>query len=194
MLVKWKRFIGHLAGSGGSKKHHLVKPISTIVVVVGWFEETKNGNQKVFTWWNLLAPSSLGGLRRPKPTWWCTSLGLSNEGGSYLPFRYMVLKTSFGIEDLWIHLWMSMNHWLQGMTAVKNELNPRKGLMLVNESVRRVGTNWCEQATRPLGGGNCKQEPKLVQLLLHEVQLFDQIWSRCQNWFWDGQHCGEKSS
>ena len=37
VLVKWKRFIAHSAGSGGTKKHHLVKLIST----AGWFMETK---------------------------------------------------------------------------------------------------------------------------------------------------------
>ena len=160
------------------KKHHLVKLVST--VVVGWFEETK-AHLVVYI---------------------CRFL---KRGGNYLPLRYMVLKTSF-ILKIFKSTWMSMNHRVQGMPAVKKELSPRKGLMHVNESVRRVGTNWCEQAssppatnwceqaTRPLGGGNSKQEPKLVQLLLHEVQLFDQIWSRCQNWFWDGQHCGEKSS
>ena len=45
-----------------------------------WIFSGQWRNQKSITWWNLLALSSLGGLRRPKPTWWCTSVGFSNEG------------------------------------------------------------------------------------------------------------------
>ena len=76
-------------------------------------------------------------------------------------------------------------------------------LMNLCEELAPIGVNTqTHQTHQPLGGENSKQKqaemPKLVQLL-RQVQLFDQVRSGCQNWFWDGLvtllvKCGEKSS
>ena len=60
-------------------------------------------------------------------------------------------------------------------------------LMNLCEELAPIGVNTqTHQTHQPLGGENSKQKqaemPKLVQLV-REVQLFDQIWPRCQNRF-----------